>query len=143
MRPIIPSPAPYGYRNRITVHAIGGVVGYFRRDEHSLIDVEQCPIAAPEVNVALADLRAVDRSEGHFTLRAHGGPRIFAQTNDAVADALVAQVKAMLPPPRELLIDAYCGAGFFAKRLLANFQRVIGIEWDRFAIAAAQENRHA
>lgn len=140
MRPIIPSPAPYGYRNRITVHAIGGVLGYFRRDEHSLIDVEQCPIAQPEVNAALADLRARRPRDGHYTLRAHGGPRIFAQTNDAVADALVAQVKEMLPPPRELLVDAYCGAGFFAKRLLTHFQRIIGIEWDRFAIAAAQEN---
>ena len=60
-----------------------------------------------------------------------------------MAAALVRLVAEMLPPPRELLIDAYCGAGFFAKRLLANFQRIIGIEWDRFAIAAAQENATA
>jgi len=39
-----------------------------------------------------------------------------------------------------LLIDAYCGAGFFAKALLNKFGRVIGIDWDRFAIAAAKEN---
>ncbi|MEP6820972.1 MAG: class I SAM-dependent RNA methyltransferase [Chthoniobacterales bacterium] len=140
MRPIIPSPTPYAYRNRITVHAEDGVVGYFRRDVHRLIDVERCPIAVPEVNAALAELRARRPRDGHFTLRAHAGPRIFAQTNDAVADALAAHVRDLLPPPRELLIDAYCGAGFFAKRLLANFQRIIGIEWDRFAISAAQEN---
>jgi 23S rRNA (uracil1939-C5)-methyltransferase len=38
-----------------------------------------------------------------------------------------------------LLIDAFCGAGFFAKSLLDKFERVVGIDWDRFAIAAANE----
>src|SRR5439155_15711335 len=39
-----------------------------------------------------------------------------------------------------LLIDAYCGAGFFGKALLDKFERVIGIDWDKFAIAVAKEN---
>jgi len=34
MRPIVPSPLPYGYRNRITVHAQDNVVGFYRRDEY-------------------------------------------------------------------------------------------------------------
>jgi len=42
-----------------------------------------------------------------------------------------------------LLIDAYCGAGFFVKRLLEKFERIIGIDWDKFAIAAAMENATA
>ncbi len=140
MRPIVPSPQSYAYRNRITVHAEDGVVGYFRRDVHRLIDVDHCPIAVPEVNAALAELRARRPRDGHFTLRAQPGPRIFAQTNDGVAEALARLVAEMLPAPRTLLIDAYCGAGFFAKHLLAHFERIIGIEWDRFAIAAAQGN---
>ncbi|MGI9088021.1 MAG: class I SAM-dependent RNA methyltransferase [Chthoniobacterales bacterium] len=137
--PIVPSPKFYGYRNRITVHAEDGVVGYFRRDVHRLIDVEHCPIAAPEVNAALAELRARHPRDGHFTLRAHAGPRVFAQTNDAVADTLAELVEKLLPIGCELLIDAYCGAGFFAQRLRTRFPRVVGIEWDRFAIAAAEE----
>src|SRR5262245_55205487 len=32
MRPIIPSPLSYGYRNRITVHALGNVIGFYRRE---------------------------------------------------------------------------------------------------------------
>src|ERR1700758_5285792 len=39
MRPIIPSPRRYAYRNRITVHAQDGVIGFFRRDSHHLIDI--------------------------------------------------------------------------------------------------------
>src|SRR5713101_6602803 len=45
MRPIIPSPKQYAYRNRITVHAQDGVIGFFRRVSHRLIDIECCPIS--------------------------------------------------------------------------------------------------
>jgi 23S rRNA (uracil1939-C5)-methyltransferase len=45
----------------------------------------------------------------------------------------------MVPDNQELLVDAYCGAGFFAKALLDKFERIIGIDWDRFAIEAAQK----
>src|SRR5437870_1284553 len=70
MRPIIPSPLTYAFRNRITVHAENGIIGYFRRDSHRLIDIERCPIAMDEVNRELADLRAHNVRDGHYTLRA-------------------------------------------------------------------------
>jgi tRNA/tmRNA/rRNA uracil-C5-methylase (TrmA/RlmC/RlmD family) len=139
MRPIIPSPAAYNYRNRITVHAQDGVIGFFRRDSHRLIDIEHCPIAADEVNRALAELRASRVRDGHYTLRATTGPRVFSQTNDAVANALRDLIAQLIPSQQELLIDAYCGAGFFAKGLLDKFERIIGIDWDKFAIKSAQQ----
>jgi tRNA/tmRNA/rRNA uracil-C5-methylase (TrmA/RlmC/RlmD family) len=49
----------------------------------------------------------------------------------------------LVPPHQELLIDAYCGAGFFTKALLDKFERVIGIDLDKFAIDAARENATA
>lgn len=140
MHPMVLSPLAYGYRNRITVHAEDGIVGFYRRDVHKLIDIERCPIAAPEVNEALAQLRAARARDGHYTLRAHSGPRVFAQTNDAVAEALVDRIKAILPAEGKLLVDAFCGAGFFAKRFAPQFERVVGIDWDRFAIDAAQKD---
>src|SRR5438132_4947390 len=143
MRPIIPSPEQYGYRNRITVHAQDGVIGFFRRDSHTLLDIERCPISRDEVNRALAELRASRNRgirDGHYTLRASAGARVFSQTNDAVANALRDLIVDLVPPNQQLLIDAYCGSGVFAKALLDNFERVIGIDWDRFAIAAATED---
>ena len=140
MRPIVPSPAFYGYRNRVTVHAANGAIGYFRRDSHELIDVERCPIAMEEVNRELADLRSSKPVEGHYTLRAQSRSRVFSQTNDAVAIALRDLVRQIIPDNQGLLIDAYCGAGFFAKALLDKFQRVIGIDWDRFAIEQARKD---
>jgi tRNA/tmRNA/rRNA uracil-C5-methylase (TrmA/RlmC/RlmD family) len=141
MRPIIASPKHYGYRNRITVHAQDGVIGFFRRASHRLIDIERCPIARDEVNHALTELRAQPYvRDGHYTLRASANARIFSQTNDAVANALRDLVVDLVPANQQLLIDAYCGAGFFAKALIDKFERVIGIDWDRFAIAAAKED---
>lgn len=143
MQPIIPSPKSYEYRNRITVHCEEGVIGFYRRDEHRLIDIERCPIAMPELNEELKDLRAGNPRDGHYTLRTDSGPRIFSQTNDAVAEQLLKRVTNLVPEQSDLLIDAYCGASFFAKHLLDKFDRVIGIDWDVHAIAAANQNSTA
>jgi 23S rRNA (uracil1939-C5)-methyltransferase len=141
MRPIIPSPRPYAYRNRITIHALDGVIGFFRRDSHRLIDIERCPISREKVNSALTELREQKHvSDGHYTLRVASEPRVFLQVNDEVAQALRDLIIDLVPSNQDLLIDVYCGAGFFAKALLHKFKRVIGIDWDRFAIAAAKDN---
>jgi 23S rRNA (uracil1939-C5)-methyltransferase len=141
MRPIIPSPRQYAYRNRITVHAQDGLIGFFRRDSHRLLGIERCPISRDQVNHALAALRAQEYvRDGHYTLRTASEPRVFSQINDEVAQTLRDLIIDLVPPNQDLLIDAYCGAGFFAKALLDKFLRVIGIDWDRFAIVAAKEN---
>jgi 23S rRNA (uracil1939-C5)-methyltransferase len=140
LQPIVASPLDYGYRNRITVHVEDGVVGFFRRDVHRLIDVEHCPIAAPEVNAELAALRTRRPRDGHYTLRAAAGPRVFSQINDAIAEKLADTLSELIAPNQSLLIDAYCGAGFFAKRLSGKFARVVGLDWDIHAVAAAAAN---
>src|SRR6266571_2169029 len=108
MRQIILSPKQYGYRSRITVHAQDGVIGFFRRDSHRLIDIERCPISRDEVNRALAELRASRNRgmrDGHYTLRASSGAPVFSQTNDAVANALRDLIVELIPPNQEVLID--------------------------------------
>lgn len=144
MRPIVPAPKQYSYRNRITVHAEAGVIGFYRRDSHRLLDIEACSISREQVNRALAELRTQSYvQDGNYTLRAQSGPRVFSQVNDEVANALRDLIVELVPSNQELLIDAYCGSGFFAKALLEKFQRVIGIDWDRFAIEAARKNATA
>ena len=138
--PMVPSPLAYSYRNRITVHVQDGIVGFYQRDSNRLIDIEQCPISSPGVNDALVDLRAQKPRDGNYTLRAGGGPLVFTQISDEVARALADRIAQFIPKNQQLLIDAYCGAGFFAKRLAERFKRVIGIDWDRFAIRAAQQH---
>jgi tRNA/tmRNA/rRNA uracil-C5-methylase (TrmA/RlmC/RlmD family) len=139
VHPIVRSPQEYEYRNRITVHVEDGVIGFFRHGAHRLIDIEECPIAQPAVNAELKALRARRLRPGHYTLRAYAGPRVFSQINDPVAIQLADTIATSVPPDQTLLIDAYCGSGFFARHLLGNFLRVVGIDWDRHAISAAQE----
>jgi len=140
MRPFIPSPIEYEYRNRITVHVRDGVVGFFRRESNKLLDIESCPIALNEVNAKLAELRKSRPRDGHYTLRARVGSRVFTQANDAVAAAMLDLVDRLLGSATGTLIDAYCGAGFFSKRLRGRFGKVIGIDWNQYAIAVARED---
>ena len=68
---------------------------------------------------------------------------MFSQINGDVAQTLRDLIVNLVPPNQHLLIDAYCGAGFFTKALLDKFECTIGIDWDKFAIAAARENASA
>jgi 23S rRNA (uracil1939-C5)-methyltransferase len=141
LRPIICSTQAYGYRNRITVHVEDGIIGFYRRDSHRLMDIERCPISMEAVNASLTELRSSHPRDGHYSLRANPtGPRIFGQANDNVAQALRDLIVRLVPDGQRCLIDAYGGAGFFAKALLGKFDRIIGIDWDRFAIQEAQKN---
>ena len=52
-----------GYRNKISLKpvpsgAAGSAFGYTRREDRSVLPIESCPIARPELNAKLAELRA-------------------------------------------------------------------------------------
>ena len=138
MRPPVAAPQPFGYRNRIRVHVAGGRTGFYAQDGRTLVDVEQCAIAAPVVNKALRDLRHAIVREGDYALRAKGGGPYFEQTNPDVTRELLALVEATVRRGQTLLVDAYCGAGIFAKKLAGLFGHVVGIEENASAIEKAR-----
>ena len=139
VRPMLASPEQWGYRNRLSVHTDQGDVGFYHRKSHQLVDVVECPIASEEVNRLLAELREKPpRISGRLTLRESGAARGFAQVNSGAAELLAKTVQE-LAGSSEFLIDAYCGAGFFSKRLLQNFHRILGIEWSEGAVRGARE----
>jgi len=133
------APEPFEYRNRITVHARGGRVGFYRRDGRGIMDIERCLLASEVVNEKLAGLRERVPEDSVRTLREHEERRGFHQTNDAVAALLRDGVLAACASGGSLLIDAYCGAGFFAHPLASRFERVVGIEWNGESVALARE----
>jgi tRNA/tmRNA/rRNA uracil-C5-methylase (TrmA/RlmC/RlmD family) len=136
--PTFASQGSYGFRNRITVHATQSKIGFFEKNSREVVDVERCAIASPAVNEALKELRATGLAEGkHRTLRGAGVPRTFTQTNDFVAGALLDFVIRQVVG--EVLVDAYCGAGFFAHTLAERLKRVVGIDWNESAIHVARE----
>ena len=92
------APEPLRYRNRIRVHARGGVIGFISHDAATLVDVAECFIACDSVNDQLRELRSVKGvRDGEYSLKARVGTRHFEQTNDRVADLLLEQVAGMLP----------------------------------------------
>lgn len=141
MRPIIPSPNPYGYRNRIRVHRDGQSTGFFGYESRDLVDVEQCLLAQPEVNRALRKLRSSKAPEGSYALRASGGAGpFFEQVNEAVTNALIGLLDQTLKKDQALLVDAYCGGGRFARALKSHAASVVGIEASESAVQYARKH---
>ena len=140
VEPTVPSPLPFAYRNRITVHVREGDVGFFATGGQDLLPIDRCLLASEEVNAQLARLHLDRPRDGHYTLREHRETRTFRQTNDAVAALLVEAVGNALPAGGPLLIDAYCGSGFFLKKFLPRFAQAIGLEWSQYAVATARES---
>lgn len=138
MRPIVGAPAHYEYRNRLRVHAEGGRVGFFAHGSRELVDVAFCPIATPAVNQALEEVRGRAVPDGDYVLAGREGGAYFEQTNDAVAQLLLQCVHDAVQREQELLVDAYCGAGLFARHLAGLFPKVIGIEENEFAVDRAR-----
>jgi len=136
MRPIIPSPKPYEYRNRIRVHVTGNRVGFYNLGNR-VMDIERCLIAAPEVNQRLRELRGKAMPEGDYTLSRRDS-RFFEQTNSEVARAMLEAVGSLVTPGGRL-VDAYCGAGFFAQALREKYDEVIGVEANEFAVQHARK----
>jgi 23S rRNA (uracil1939-C5)-methyltransferase len=139
VEPTIPSALEFHYRNRITVHSESGRVGFFGSRTRRVVEVKQCPIANERVNVLLGQLRSSQPKDGTYPLREFSDYRGFRQVNDTVAERLLEILEEMARPGNRLLVDAYCGAGFFTRRLADLFESTIGIEWSTDAVRAARE----
>jgi len=103
------------------------------------------------INPTVTDLSIVSRLEllrGEPRLREKAGgltylipPNSFFQTNTRMAERLLAEVKALLAPRRSrVLLDLYCGVGFFGLGLASEADRVVGVEIDEAAVETARKN---
>jgi 23S rRNA (uracil1939-C5)-methyltransferase len=142
VRPIKPSPKPFGYRNRISVHSDGENTGFFQKGSRNVVDISHCVLASEPVNAKLRAFRAArPAADAHTTLRENEEITTFSQTNDEVAKLLVEFVQSRVKGP--VLVDGYCGSGFFSHRLTALVEKAIGIDWNQPAIRQAQQTATA
>jgi tRNA/tmRNA/rRNA uracil-C5-methylase (TrmA/RlmC/RlmD family) len=152
--PVIPCPAPYGYRNRIMIRSQwdkfkqGLNIGYIRADNRLVVDIEECVIAEPALNAQIQEVRLHPPPKGGLkvTLRvAPDGwmvPRdSFFQNNFFLLPKLVETVRERLRDRGSRhLVDAYCGVGFFSIEVADCVETFVGIEIDAAAIKAARQN---
>ncbi len=128
---ILASPSEYAYRNRITVHAGKGKLGFHSQNPRELVDINRCLLAHEELNQELTQLRLKNPKEGHYSLRlstlSQSG---FAQANLFLNEAFSDLVTGHFSNAGETLIEGYAGAGFFTKKLATLFKKIIAIEQD-------------
>jgi len=168
VEPVLPSPAPYGYRGKAEFHverSRDGTarIGFMDAGGRRLVDIERCAIMEESINEQLAFLRKpvhaplradryvvwshTGRSEEKHVVRIVKGKEIlvplegFFQANTALTDGLVDTVLELAGVgPAETVLDLYCGSGLFALFLAPSCARLIGIEIDGEAVECARLN---
>jgi tRNA/tmRNA/rRNA uracil-C5-methylase (TrmA/RlmC/RlmD family) len=151
--PVIPCPAPYGYRNRIMIRSQwdkfkqGLNIGFIRADNRLVVDIEECKIAEPALNEEIKGVRAHPPPKGGLKVVLRVAPEgwevprdSFFQNNFFLLPELVKTVRGCVQPQTRFLVDAYCGVGFFSIELADRVERFVGVELDALAIKAARNN---
>lgn len=152
--PVVPCPAPYGYRNRIMVRSQWNKpaqkldIGFVRWDCGLVVDIEECLIAEPAVSAQIRNVRAKPPPKGGIKVVLRLPPEnwtvppdSFFQNNFHLLPKLVETVRTRLHEAgTRHLIDAYCGVGFFAIEMAGAVESFAGVEVDLQAIRAARKN---
>jgi len=152
--PVLPCPAPYGYRNRIMIRSQWNgrakklEIGFIRADNNFVEDIEECKISEPALNEQIKQVRANPPPKGglKFVLRVQPEgwdvPRdSFFQNNFFLLPKLVETVRNFLTAGgARHLIDLYCGVGFFGIEAANVVDSFVGVEYDNAAIVAARNN---
>jgi 23S rRNA (uracil1939-C5)-methyltransferase len=115
-----------------------GSRAFFAHDAHSIVDIEQCVIASPEVNRALRRLAQFRGARRRLLVAASGGGPYFEQTNAAVARELVHLLESLVRRWSSLAGRCLLRRRFFSKRLAPLFEHVIGIEENLEAVERAR-----
>jgi tRNA/tmRNA/rRNA uracil-C5-methylase (TrmA/RlmC/RlmD family) len=155
--PVIPSPSPYGYRNRIMVRSQWNKpeqklnIGFVRWDCGLVEDIEECKIAGPALNEQIKHVRAHPPPRGGIKVVLRVPPEnwevppdSFFQNNYFLLPKLVETVRELLRAGgARRLVDLYCGVGFFGIELADAVESFVGVECDQRAAAAARHNAAA
>ncbi len=155
--PVVPCPAPYGYRNRIMIRSQwdkfkqGLNLGFIRAADRLVEDIERCEIAEPALNDQIKEVRAHPPPKGGLKVVLRIAPEgwevppdSFFQNNLFLLPKLVEVVRQCLRQSRARhLADIYCGVGFFSLETADLVESFTGVEYDQLAIKAARRNAAA
>jgi tRNA/tmRNA/rRNA uracil-C5-methylase (TrmA/RlmC/RlmD family) len=154
VQPVLPCPAPYGYRNRIMIRSQWNgrekklEIGFIRADNKFVEDIEECRIAEPALNEQIKEVRANPPPKGGIKVVLRVQPEnwevprdSFFQNNFFLLPKLVETVRTFVKAGgARHLIDLYCGVGFFGIETADTVDSFVGVEYDQPAIGAARKN---
>ena len=155
--PVLPCPAPYGYRNRIMIRSQWNgpakklEIGFIRTDNKFVESITECKIAEPALNDQITHVRANPPPKGGIKVVLRVQPEnwivpadSFFQNNFFLLPKLVETVRNFLKVGGSRhLIDLYCGVGFFGIEAADVVDSFAGVEYDGPAVAAARQNAQA
>lgn len=152
--PVVPCPAPYGYRNRIMIRSQWNKpeqklnIGFVRWDCGLVEDIDECKIAEPSLNEQIRHVRAHPPPKGGIKVVLRIAPEdwevprdSFFQNNFLLLPKLVETVRDFIVQGgARHLVDLYCGVGFFGIAAGDVVESFIGVEYDQQAIKSARRN---
>lgn len=141
MQPLISSPQPYGYRNRIQLHIEQGQVGFRAGDGRSLVAIRECPIASDTINRQIRQLQPADlRGRIKLALSDEGIASVgFSQVNRYQNETLWNLIRQAFEGVGGRLIELYAGGGFFTEVLQPQFSSITAVEWDSRLVERGRE----
>lgn len=68
---VIPNDIPYNYRNKITLKVVNGVVGYYKLNSHSVVEVNKCLLAEECINDVISIVCGMGIINGEVIIRSN------------------------------------------------------------------------
>ena len=164
VKPIIPSPDIWSYRNRAQLKTDGVSIGYLGFQSHTLVDVDVCPVLTDKNQRTLSDLRAMlpqgpwrsgkknamttlhidedrDASSVSVNQRLDFRQGNSAQ-NERMRDWLATQLENIAKGAH--VVELFCGSGNFTEVILAqNFATLLALEASQSAVDTLVRREHA
>jgi tRNA/tmRNA/rRNA uracil-C5-methylase (TrmA/RlmC/RlmD family) len=159
---------PYGYRASITLHRSSGGYGYYAKDNKTIIDIDNCPLAVHAINIKIPALFDIskkknttiksDSAGNAYISNLHGNrfyvdrfldtditfsPLAFSQANPQMATCMALWLRESMikHSAGKTLFDLFCGVGFFGVLMRDLFDTIIGIDNSSIAIDCAVQTK--
>lgn len=78
---VIPNDIPYNYRNKITLKVVNGVVGYYKLNSHSVVEVNKCILAEECINDVISIVCGMGIINGEVIIRSNSKKEILIIIN--------------------------------------------------------------
>ena len=104
IEPVVASPHPYSYRNKIVVHG-PGKPGFWTVRGRSIIAVDRCPIARDEINAKLVEVSQQSLENVHLTIRCNSERQVWLYTETRRASAGSPEDEAPTEPQTQSTIS--------------------------------------
>ena len=154
LKPLVGSPKDFRYRNRVQLHQKGKDLGYYKKESHTLVSVEDCLIADTRLTDKFEELRKENKRR-RFELALTENEEVivrdekqksfknlfFSQVNEGVNRKLKEHLQTVvsgLSLKGDHALDLYAGSGNLSEILQKYFKNVTAVEMSRSSVKNGQ-----